>query len=117
MRARRPAKLSLACLPTPFYKLARTSEQLGVNVWIKRDDLTGNAEGGNKIRKLEYALADAIDQGADTIITSGGVQSNHCRATARLSRPVGCVRDRDPGAGEPPHHRHAPAASPRRAHR
>jgi D-cysteine desulfhydrase len=60
-----------------------------VEVWIKRDELTGLEVSGNKIRKLEFCLADAREQGCDTIITCGGVQSNHCRATAVLGARLG----------------------------
>ena len=84
-----PPRIPLAHLPTPLQKLERTSERLGCNIWVKRDDLTGSAEGGNKIRKLEYTLARAKQLGADTIITCGGVQSNHCRATALLAAKLG----------------------------
>ena len=78
-----PEKLSLAQTPTPFYPLERLSALLGgPRIWIKRDDLTGAATTGNKVRKLEFLFADALAQGCDTIITSGGVQSNHCRAVA-----------------------------------
>jgi D-cysteine desulfhydrase len=62
--------------------LRRLSEKLGVELYIKRDDLTGAALSGNKVRKLEFVLADALAQKADTVITCGGAQSNHCRATA-----------------------------------
>lgn len=86
-----PERLSLACLPTPLVELQRLGESLGTGqrVWVKRDDLTGCAISGNKVRKLEFTLADAILQGADTIITCGGVQSNHCRATAVLGAQLG----------------------------
>lgn len=68
--------------PTPIQKLERLSEALGgPSIWIKRDDLLGLTAGGNKTRKLEYLVADAIRQGADTLITCGAVQSNHCRLT------------------------------------
>src|SRR5450759_2554643 len=60
-----------------------------VNLWIKRDDQTGLAGGGNKTRKLEFLIADALAQGADTIITTGAVQSNHCRQTAAAAAKVG----------------------------
>ncbi|HQQ64360.1 MAG TPA: D-cysteine desulfhydrase family protein [Pseudomonadales bacterium] len=85
------SKLSLACLPTPLVLLERLSASLGTGqrVWIKRDDLTGCALSGNKVRKLEFTLADALQHGADTIITCGGVQSNHCRATAILGAQLG----------------------------
>ena len=76
-------KLNFAHLPTPVESLPRLSEQLkGPEILIKRDDQTGLAFGGNKTRKLEYLLADAQAQGADTLITGGAVQSNHCRQTA-----------------------------------
>lgn len=68
--------------PTPIQKLERLSRALGgPEIWIKRDDLTGLAGGGNKTRKLEFLVADALAQGADTLITVGAVQSNHCRLT------------------------------------
>jgi len=68
---------------TPIEKMERLSKELGsVNVWIKRDDMVGLlASGGNKVRKLEFLMADALEKGADTIITCGAVQSNHCRLT------------------------------------
>ena len=76
-------KLDFAHLPTPVESLPRLSAQLkGPQIFIKRDDQTGLAFGGNKTRKLEYLLADARQQAADTIITGGAVQSNHCRQTA-----------------------------------
>ena len=85
-----PDKLALAQTPTPFYLLERLSAELaGPRIWIKRDDLTGSATSGNKIRKLEFLLADALAQGCDTLITSGGVQSNHCRAVAILGAQLG----------------------------
>lgn len=85
-----PDKLALAQTPTPFYLLERLSAELaGPRIWIKRDDLTGSATSGNKIRKLEYLLADALAKGCDTLITSGGVQSNHCRAVAILGAQLG----------------------------
>src|SRR5512145_2838697 len=68
--------------PTPIQKLDKLSKHLGgPEIWIKRDDLTGLAGGGNKTRKLEFLVADALKQGADTLITVGAVQSNHCRLT------------------------------------
>ena len=68
--------------PTPIQKLEKLSRHLGgPEIWIKRDDLTGLAGGGNKTRKLEFLVADALAQGADTLITVGAVQSNHCRLT------------------------------------
>lgn len=68
--------------PTPLEPLPRLSDALGgPEIWIKRDDLLGLASGGNKTRKLEFLVADALAQGADTLITVGAVQSNHCRLT------------------------------------
>jgi D-cysteine desulfhydrase len=67
---------------TPIEKLSRLSEELGgPTIYMKRDDLLGLAGGGNKTRKLEFLVAEALDQGADTLITCGAVQSNHCRLT------------------------------------
>ena len=67
---------------TPIEKLSRLSEELGgPTIYIKRDDLLGLASGGNKTRKLEFLVADALEHGADTLVTCGAVQSNHCRLT------------------------------------
>ncbi len=82
-------RLSLANTPTKISKLERLSSELGKNIWIKRDDQTGTEISGNKIRKLEYSLKQAIDQGYDTVITCGGLQSNHCRATAAAAAQIG----------------------------
>ena len=83
-------KQPLACLPTPIEAMDNLSKALaGPKLFIKRDDLTGLALGGNKTRKLEYLIADAIDQGADTIITAGAIQSNHCRQTAAAAAKLG----------------------------
>ena len=85
-----PAKLNLAQTPTPFYPLERLSAELGgPRIWIKRDDLTGSATSGNKVRKLEFLFAEALANGCDTVITSGGVQSNHCRCVAILGAQLG----------------------------
>lgn len=85
-----PSRVRLARLPTPFYCLERLSAHLnGPRLWIKRDDLTECASSGNKIRKLEFVLARAREAGCDTLITSGGLQSNHCRATALLGARLG----------------------------
>ncbi|MBQ1418350.1 MAG: pyridoxal-phosphate dependent enzyme, partial [Firmicutes bacterium] len=70
-------RIPLAVLPTPIQKLENISRILGTNVWVKRDDMTGIGLGGNKIRKLEFLLADAIGQGAELVFTTGGAQSNH----------------------------------------
>lgn len=74
-----PNVVSLCQLPTPCHRLDRVSEDLGLDVWIKRDDLTGFAMGGNKGRKLEYLMAEALAAGADTIVTCGAAQSNFVR--------------------------------------
>ena len=79
-------RLALARLPTPVERLSRVSEELGVEVFVKRDDLTGTELSGNKIRKLEYLLADAKARGARRVTTCGGVQSNHARATGLPSK-------------------------------
>ncbi len=85
-----PAKLHLAQTPTPLHKLERLSAKMaGPRIWIKRDDLTGCLTSGNKVRKLEFLLAEAVANGCDTVITSGGVQSNHCRAVAVLGAQLG----------------------------
>jgi L-cysteate sulfo-lyase len=76
-------KQNFAFLPTPLHKLNNLSKLLdGPDIFIKRDDMTGLAMGGNKTRKLEYIIKDAIDKQSDTIITIGAPQSNHCRQTA-----------------------------------
>ncbi|WP_288362940.1 D-cysteine desulfhydrase family protein [uncultured Spongiibacter sp.] len=85
-----PPRLGLANLPTPLQPLTRLQEaRPGPRIWVKRDDLTGCALSGNKIRKLEFSLAQALEEGCDTIITCGGLQSNHCRATALLCAQLG----------------------------
>jgi len=84
-----PPRISLAQLPTPVQPLRRTGEKLAADLYVKRDDLTGVVLSGNKIRKLEFVLADALAQKADTIITCGGAHSNHCRATAIAAAMLG----------------------------
>ena len=86
-----PRKLDLAQTPTPLQFLERASRRWGRGhrLWVKRDDLTGCALSGNKVRKLEFITAHAIDQGCDTLITCGGLQSNHCRATALAGAQLG----------------------------
>lgn len=81
--------VSLANLPTPLERLDRTSEALGIDLWVKRDDLTGAALSGNKVRKLEFLCAEARQQAADLLITCGAVTSNHCRATAVAAARLG----------------------------
>ncbi|WP_152347791.1 D-cysteine desulfhydrase [Brevibacterium sp. CFH 10365] len=76
--------------PTPLQPLQRLSAELGgPQIWIKRDDRLGLTQGGNKTRKLEFLIADALNQDADTLITVGGVQSNHCRLTLSAARVEG----------------------------
>ncbi|WP_134058743.1 MULTISPECIES: D-cysteine desulfhydrase family protein [Rheinheimera] len=82
-------RLTLAHLPTPLEQAPRLSAQLGIELLIKRDDCTGLAGGGNKARKLEYLLADAKRLGADTLVTIGGLQSNHARQTAAAAARFG----------------------------
>ena len=79
--------------PTPIVKRYGLDELTGVNLWIKRDDVTGGAESANKVRMLEWLLGDAIGRRADTILTCGGLQSNHARATALVCASLGlaCV--------------------------
>jgi L-cysteate sulfo-lyase len=87
-------RVRLAHLPTPLEPMTRLSARLGgPTLWIKRDDCTGLATGGNKTRKLEYLAADALQKGADTLITLGALQSNHARQTAAAAARLGlkCV--------------------------
>ena len=84
------SRASLAHLPTPVEALPRLSRVLGgPQLWVKRDDQTGLALGGNKTRKLEYLAGDALQQGAETLITAGADQSNHCRQTAAAAARLG----------------------------
>jgi len=83
-------RINLAHLPTPLEPMDRLSEALGgPRIFVKRDDCTGLATGGNKTRKLEFLLADAIHQGCDTVLTLGGLQSNHARQTAAAAAKMG----------------------------
>ena len=86
-----PDRVPLALLPTPVHRLERLSQAWGADLWIKRDDLTGAALSGNKIRKLEFELAEASARKARAVITCGGIQSNHARATAIAARRLGLV--------------------------
>lgn len=80
----------LALLPTPIHRLPRLAREIGaVDLWIKRDDLTGLPGGGNKTRKLEFLVGDARASGADTLVTVGAIQSNHTRQTAAAARRAG----------------------------
>ncbi len=96
-----PPRVALARLPTPLEPSPRLGAALGLDLLYKRDDLTGLELSGNKARKLEFLVAEAEGQGADTLVTCGGVQSNHCRATAfaaakRGLRSVVLLRVPDP---------------------
>lgn len=85
-----PSKIPLANLPTPLRQLKHVSSEFsGTNIWLKCDDHTSFAMSGNKVRKLEYLLADAVACGAGTVVTCGGIQSNHCRATAFACAQLG----------------------------
>jgi D-cysteine desulfhydrase family pyridoxal phosphate-dependent enzyme len=102
-------RVSLAVLPTPLVELHRLREALGgaarcPRIFIKRDDLTGLALGGNKARKLEFLLADALANDADVVVSSGATQSNHARMTAAAACAVGldCVLVLSSRQAEPP---------------
>ena len=86
-------RLELIGAPTPLEYLPRLSDYLGREIFIKRDDVTPLAMGGNKLRKLEFLAADALREGADTLITAGAIQSNHVRQTAAVAAKLGlhCV--------------------------
>src|SRR5215212_7008100 len=90
MHPKEPPRIALAQLPTPLVEMENLARELGVDrVLLKRDDLSGLETSGNKVRKLEYVVADALNQGADTLVTHGGFQSNHCRATAAIGARLG----------------------------
>jgi D-cysteine desulfhydrase len=82
-------RVELALTPTPLLKLERLSGELGVELWVKRDDLTGLLETGNKIRKLEFLVGEALAAEADTLVTCGTLQSNCCRAVAAVAARLG----------------------------
>jgi L-cysteate sulfo-lyase len=95
-------RFTLGHFPTPLEALPRVSRHLGgPEIWVKRDDLTALAGGGNKVRKLEFVVAAALAEGADTLVTLGGAQSNHCRQTAGAACKAGlrCILVLQ---GEPP---------------
>lgn len=99
-------KIEIANLPTKIKKLEKFSKELNANIYIKRDDHTGTEISGNKIRKLEYLAKDAIDNGYNLLITCGGIQSNHCRATVATATMFGLksavllrISDKPPVAG------------------
>jgi D-cysteine desulfhydrase len=94
-------RVELAQTPTPLLRLDRLSRELGVDLWVKRDDLTGLLESGNKVRKLEFLVGDALAQGADTLITCGTLQSNCCRTVAAVAARLG-LRAVLALKGEPP---------------
>ena len=100
-----PERLALANLPTPVQQLGcLPGLEGGAEIHVKRDDLTGAGLSGNKIRKLEYLFAEARAQRADTVITCGGIQSNHARATAAAAARAGLKAHlvlREEGAPEP----------------
>jgi D-cysteine desulfhydrase len=94
-------RLRLAHLPTPLERHERLAQAFGLDLWIKRDDCSAGPEAGNKIRKLELLLADARRRGATALVTCGGIQSNHARATALLAARLGlkallCLRVTEP---------------------
>jgi len=85
-----PPRLELALLPTPILKLERLSRRLGIELYVKRDDLTGLLECGGEVRKLEFLAAEALAQGADTLVTCGRPQSNTGRVVAAVAARLGC---------------------------
>ncbi len=96
MTASTPSRLPIAATPTPLQPLPRLGAELGFAdgaLWVKRDDLTALAGGGNKARKLEFLVAEALAEGCDVLVTAGAAQSNHVRATAAAARATGvdCV--------------------------
>lgn len=96
-------RFPLAQLPTPLERLSRLEKALGISpLWIKRDDQTGLALGGNKTRKLEFLIADALAQHADVILTAGAPQSNHCRQTAAAAVRAGLACELILGGTAPP---------------
>ena len=104
-------RVPLGLFPTPLVRLARLSDRLGVDLWMKRDECSGVALGGNKTRKLEYIIADARRRGFDTLVTTGPLTSNHTMMTAAAARRAGmqvhCVIGGTPPDryGQPPAHR------------
>lgn len=99
-------RLALCHTPTPVWHHGALDALVGCELWVKRDDMTSGAAAGNKIRKLEYLMADALSRGATAVITCGGLQSNHARATALIARelglsPVLLLRTQDPSAPPP----------------
>jgi D-cysteine desulfhydrase family pyridoxal phosphate-dependent enzyme len=95
----------LAVLPTPLEEAPRLSAALGTRLLVKRDDLTGLAMGGNKARKLQYLVRDAVNKGCDTLVTAGGGQSNFCRMTAAAAAKSGMACHLVLGGERPAHAR------------
>ncbi|MCA9962570.1 MAG: D-cysteine desulfhydrase family protein [Anaerolineales bacterium] len=90
MNPKYPNRVKIAHLPTPLHPMERLSKHLsGPTLYIKRDDTTGLATGGNKARKLEFLVAEALAQGCDHLVTVGAAQSNHCRQTAAAAAQYG----------------------------
>jgi L-cysteate sulfo-lyase len=90
MHLSRFPRVKLAHLPTPLEPMDRLSKELGgPRLWIKRDDCTGLSTGGNKTRKLEFLMGEALQRGADTVVTQGATQSNHARQTAAAATRLG----------------------------
>ncbi|MGA2790732.1 MAG: D-cysteine desulfhydrase family protein [Candidatus Bathyarchaeia archaeon] len=81
--------LTLGSLPTPLHELPRLSKELGLDIWVKRDDLTGFAMGGNKVRETEFIFAEALEKGSDVILTAGTYQSNHARVVSAAASLFG----------------------------
>lgn len=107
------AQVPLVHGPTPIVRSRGLSELLGVELFVKRDDATGGAESGNKLRKLEFLLAEALEERRNVVITCGGTQSNHARATAIACAMLGlrCVLFLRKGDLEPPAGATAPAGN------
>ena len=82
-------RVTISHNPTPLEAMPQLSKLLNNNIFVKRDDCTGLAGGGNKTRKLEYLVADALAAKADTLVTVGGIQSNHARQTAAAAAKFG----------------------------
>jgi L-cysteate sulfo-lyase len=95
-------RLPLGLFPTPLVRLDRLSNRLGIDLWLKRDDCSGLAMGGNKTRKLEFVLADARARGFDTLVTIGPLTSNHTMMTAVAARRAGFGIHCIVGGHEPP---------------
>ena len=96
-------RVQLGRFPTPIHRLELLDSDLGIDLFVKRDDLSSFDLSGNKVRKLEFLLAEAMQQNCDSVLTIGGVQSNHARSTAIAARQLGMephllLRTREPTA-------------------